>query len=117
MKVLDRIVACLQSSSISVWTTLKGHRNNLIRNFNKFHVISLLLFKTLGGYRPLLAIACQPPGTAYAVPIRIARSLCYDSRDNITHKFEFWYLHNSLSSIFNNMKTVSKKFLSCFSKL
>ena len=26
----------------------------------------------LGGYRPLLAIACQPPGTAYTVPIRIA---------------------------------------------
>ena len=26
----------------------------------------------LGGYSPLLAIACQPPGTAYAVPIRIA---------------------------------------------
>ena len=27
---------------------------------------------SLGGYRPLLAIACHPPGTAYAVPIRIA---------------------------------------------
>ena len=32
----------------------------------------LLFFLTLGGYRPLLAIACQPPGTAYAVPIQIA---------------------------------------------
>ena len=32
----------------------------------------LELFKKLGGYRPLLAIACQPPGTAYTVPIRIA---------------------------------------------
>ena len=29
-------------------------------------------FILLGGYRPLLAIACQPPGTAYAVPIQIA---------------------------------------------
>ena len=29
-------------------------------------------YTELGGYRPLLAIACQPPRTAYAVPIRIA---------------------------------------------
>ena len=31
-----------------------------------------LSFIVLGGYRPLLAIACQPPGTTYAVSIRIA---------------------------------------------
>ena len=53
----------------------------------------------------------------FANRARFARSLCYDSRDNITHKFEYWYLHNSLSSVFTNMKTVARKFLSCFSKL
>ena len=33
---------------------------------------ALIVFIILGDYRPLLAIARQPPGTAYVVPIRIA---------------------------------------------
>ena len=31
--------------------------------------LALKKFILLGGCRPLLAIACQPPETAYAVPI------------------------------------------------
>ena len=35
-------------------------------------ICNLINYLILGDYRPLLAIARQPPETAYAVPIRIA---------------------------------------------
>ena len=44
-----------------------------LKNYKETKKVNAIrFFRILGGYRPLLAIACQPPGTANAVPIRIA---------------------------------------------